>query len=96
MNDSFFDYLVSTDQIDEFLGYEPNCPHCGQKLLEIVYGMPAGDIIDQAKNNEIFLGGCTYDEDAPKYHCNNCRRSYSKDLKKYIEEENNFELEEDE
>lgn len=91
MEDSFYDYIISTDKVDDCLIDEPICPNCGQKLLEIVYGMPAGNIIDKAKNGEVFLGGCTYDDDAPQYHCNNCRRSYSADLKKYIEEENNWE-----
>ncbi len=41
---------------------------------------------------EVFIGGCCiYDDDMPEYHCNNCRRSYSKDLKKYIKEPNNWE-----
>ena len=26
MNDDFFNYLVATDELDDFLGYEPKCP----------------------------------------------------------------------
>lgn len=45
MNDDFFNYLVATDELDDFLGYEPKCPECGNKLVEIVYGMPGSDVI---------------------------------------------------
>lgn len=91
MKDELFDYLVATDSLDEFLGYEPKCPECGNKMIKIVYGMPEGSVIEKAKNGEIHLGGCTIFDFKPEYHCRNCRRSYSKDLKIYIEEENNFE-----
>ena len=26
MNDDLFNYLVATDELDSFLGYEPKCP----------------------------------------------------------------------
>jgi len=91
MNDDFYGYLVSTDEVDNFLGYEPRCPHCKEKLIPIIYGMVGYEEGRKAENGEIFLGGCMIEEDAPEYHCNNCRRSYSKDLKRYINEPNNFE-----
>lgn len=97
MNDNLFDYLVATDELDEFLGYEPKCPNCGGKLLKIVYGMPPLEIMEQAKRGEVFLGGCcVFGDNDPEYHCNTCRRSYIKDLTEYIEEENNWENEDDE
>jgi DNA-directed RNA polymerase subunit RPC12/RpoP len=97
MNDEMLDYLLATDSMDEFLGDKSRCPHCGNKLINIVYGMPTWKVGEKAKKGEIFLGGCTiYEGEMPKYHCNNCRRSYTKDLKRYIEEENNFEDEEEE
>ena len=96
MKDDLFEYWVATDTLDEFLGNEPNCPNCGNKMLEIVYGMPGSDIIEKVENGEIFLGGCMISECNPVYHCNNCRRSYFDNLKDYIDEENNFEFEDDE
>ena len=69
------------------------CPNCGKKMLDIVYGMPAPETIEKAKRGELFLGGCMIKDNQPEYHCNICRRSYSKDLKTYIEEANNWENE---
>ena len=89
MNDDLFNYLVATDELDSFLEYEPKCPNCGGKLLEIVYGMPDSETGEKAMKEELFLGGCMIDDDNPKYHCNVCRRSYFKNLKDYIDEENN-------
>ena len=78
MNDKeLFDFLVATDELDDFLGYEPKCPECGNKLVEIVYDMP--DIIE-----EEYMSG----DINPKYHCNTCERSYFENLKDYIDEEN--------
>ena len=73
----------------------PNCPNCGEKMLEIVYGMPGPEIIDDVEKGLVFLGGCMISDCDPVYHCNTCRRSYFENLKDYIEEENNFELEDD-
>ena len=69
MNDDLFNYLVATDELDDFLGYEPKCPNCGSKLLEIVYGMPDSETGEKAMNGELFLGGCMVGEENPKYHC---------------------------
>ncbi len=69
----------------------PNCPNCGNKMVEIIYGMPDYETGEKAMRGEIYLGGCVISDHDPKYHCNNCRRSYFEDLKEYIEEPNNFE-----
>ena len=66
MNDELFNYLVATDELDDFLGYELKCPNCGSKLLEIVYGMPSSDIMDQVEKGEVFIGGCCVDEENPE------------------------------
>jgi len=91
MNDDFFDYLVATDSVDEFLGYEPKCPECGEKLLPIEYGMPGPDLFEKVEKGEVYIGGCIIEDIQPIYHCNKCRRNYFKDLIEYVEEENNFE-----
>ena len=95
MNDDLFNYLVATDELDDFLGYEPKCPNCGSKLLEIIYGMPDSEIGEKAMKGELFLGGCMISDENPKYHCNTCERSYFENLKDYIEEDNNFKMIED-
>ena len=84
------------EDVDELImnifydGSSDVCPNCGKKLLDIVYGMPASETIEKSKKGELFLGGCMIEDKQPVYHCNNCRRSYSKDLKTYIEEANNW------
>ncbi len=67
------------------------CPKCNKELVKIVYGMPDVDMIEKAKKREIFLGGCVIEDFQPKYHCNNCKKSYSENLDKFIEESNNWE-----
>ena len=37
MKDDLLDYLITTDSMDEFLGYEPKCPKCGNKMIPIEY-----------------------------------------------------------
>ena len=32
MKDELLSYLIATDEIDDFLGYEPKCPYCKIKL----------------------------------------------------------------
>lgn len=34
MDDNFFEFLVATDELDDFLGYEPKCPICEQPLIK--------------------------------------------------------------
>ena len=71
------------------------CPNCGFKLVEIIYGLPDSKLGEKAKRGEVFLGGCMMEEENPKYHCNKCKRSYYDNLVDYVEEENNFEVEEE-
>ena len=86
-HDDFFNFLIATDELDDFLGYEPKCPESGSKMLEIVYGIPDSETGKKAMKGELFLGGCMVGDDNPKYHCNNCKRSYYENLVDYIEEE---------
>lgn len=37
MKDDLLNYLIATDELDDFLGYEPICPICGNKLIKIIY-----------------------------------------------------------
>lgn len=74
----------------------PNCPSCGNKMIEIIYGMYGPELYKEALKGKVFLGGCCIIEgENPDYHCNTCRRSYFVNLKDYIEEPNMFDKEED-
>lgn len=82
MNKNFFDFLVATDELDEFLGYEPNCPECGEKLVKIVYGFPSNKVFEQAEKKQVYLGGCEIDDNNPTYHCYKCDKNFYEDLTK--------------
>ena len=86
---------IEVIEVDDNIKNLPKCPKCGNKLVEIMYGMPSSDIIEKVEKGEIFLGGCMIDDVNPIYHCNTCERSYFENLKDYIEEKNNFNLEDD-
>lgn len=58
------------------------CPKCGERLIEIIYGMPGSDLFEAEERGEVILGGCCLSGDDPKYHCKNCNIDYSRDLKK--------------
>lgn len=88
MKDNLYDYLVATDSLDEFLHYEPKCPKCKSKLIEIIYGRPDSKLIEQAKRDEIILGGCIINGEIPSYHCNQCQTDYTKNLKEYHGKDN--------
>lgn len=45
------------------------CPHCGAKLVPIVYGFPAPDAFEQVARGEIVLGGCLMYPGAPDDGC---------------------------
>lgn len=49
------------------------CAHCGSdRLVPIIYGMPAPDAFEAAERGEIALGGCILDEDSPAFRCADC------------------------
>ena len=85
--------LLSTDikELKKIKKNSKKCPNCNGNLLDIIYGLPDYKMGEKAMKGEIFLGGCMISDNDPIYHCNTCRRSYFKNLKDYIEEENNFE-----
>lgn len=88
MRDDLFDYFVATDEIDDFLEYEPNCPNCKNKMVKIVYGLPSSELFRKAEKGEIHLGGCDVSDVNPKYYCSSCKRSYYEDMKTYIKDSN--------
>jgi len=50
------------------------CPRCSnRKLLSIVYGYPAGDLMEAAQRGEVALGGCMVTGDDPDRRCPDCR-----------------------
>ena len=55
------------------------CPKCqSTNIACIVYGEPAFDdeLNEALEKGEIYLGGCCYYSDSPKYHCNDCKKNF--------------------
>jgi len=49
------------------------CPRCGNRnLLRIVYGYPAGDLMEDAERGEVALGGCMVSGDDLDRRCAVC------------------------
>ena len=53
------------------------CPKCKQKTgVNIGYGYPTPDIIEQVERQEIVLGGCIVGENQPDRHCISCEHQW--------------------
>lgn len=51
------------------------CPDCGKKLIPIIYGLPAPELLRSDKNGEDYiLGGCLVSYDNPTDYCKNCEK----------------------
>jgi hypothetical protein len=53
----------------ETAGKGDSCPTCGAVLIPIVYGLPGGDLFEQAERGEVELGGCLVVDTNPQFHC---------------------------
>ncbi|MGM9735157.1 MAG: hypothetical protein ACI3ZS_01835 [Candidatus Cryptobacteroides sp.] len=55
------------------------CQKCGGKVVKIVYGYPSLELIQQAENKEIVLGGCLINgEGDPQWACVECEQTFWK------------------
>lgn len=60
------------------------CPYCGGKVVEIVYGMPSHELLEEEEKGNIVLGGCciTVDDDGnimgPQWRCTKCGTNFIK------------------
>lgn len=69
------------------------CEKCGSdSVTEISYGLPAWIIVDEPMDSgieklieerKIVLGGCSYDDDSPKYFCRACGNKFGKYIAKW-------------
>ena len=50
------------------------CPECGGRQVPIVYGLPAPEAEEQARQGRVILGGCLVGEDDPDFQCDSCGR----------------------
>ena len=50
-----------------------NCPRCGSsKFVEILYGRPTQEAMDEVDRGEIVLGGCFLMPDQADWECTTC------------------------
>lgn len=49
------------------------CPECGsERIVEILYGLPASDAGEASERGEIILGGCLVGPGSPEWGCGAC------------------------
>lgn len=53
-------------------GRKRKCPVCGGKVARIVYGMPGPDLMDDAQQGKVILGGCCISDHDPDRGCVDC------------------------
>ena len=49
---------------------------CKHKMVKILYGKPSREKMKLADEEKIHLGGCMVSEDAPRYYCVKCKKSF--------------------
>jgi hypothetical protein len=58
----------------------PACPTCGaENPLPIVYGFPDPEMFASSEQGDIRLGGCSIEEDSPRWQCRRCGHRWSDD-----------------
>ena len=70
------------------------CPKCGKDLANIIYGYPTPECFDAQDEKKIYLGGCGFFDDNPKYHCYDCELDFSENLTESFSAPNCLTLEE--
>ena len=56
------------------------CPSCGASTrLPIVYGLPGPDLMKEAEEGRVELGGCAIEEDSPRWSCEECGHRWGGD-----------------
>jgi len=51
------------------------CPQCdAHQWLRVVYGLPSGELLQEAEEGRVALGGCVlpYGEPEERWRCSNC------------------------
>ena len=60
------------------------CSNCKSlNVVQIFYGFPAAEQVDQSEKGEIILGGCCLYENSPDWKCKDCGNEWvDADIKK--------------
>lgn len=72
--------VTEADAVTVIEGRKPvYCPHCGGRMVPIVYGEPSEELWKKAEAGEVALGGCLIDvEGNPEWECNKCGQWFSR------------------
>lgn len=49
------------------------CPICVGPAVEIAYGLPDGELMEEARRGEVAIGGCIVEPGQPTHKCRMCR-----------------------
>lgn len=52
------------------------CPHCGGKVVRILYGEPTQESYEQSLQGKFVLGGCCINEESPDWECTSCHHQF--------------------
>ena len=58
---------------------KPRCPLCdSDEVLPILYGLPGPEMVKEAEEGKIAIGGCIVDPDYPTSRCEKCGHEWGK------------------
>jgi hypothetical protein len=61
------------DMMTENTNEQPVCPQCGsEQTVPIVYGLPGDELLKEAEQGEVELGGCCMRGNDPNWVCREC------------------------
>ncbi len=69
------DFVPDEPRPDERALLSPShCPKCGEKILEVIYGLPGPGLMAKAQRGEVLLGGCGMPPEDPLWdvRCREC------------------------
>jgi hypothetical protein len=59
------------------MAQKKKCPNCGKQTgVRLLYGLPGGEMIEQAERGEIILGGCCLAGADPDWKCTSCHHAW--------------------
>ena len=57
------------------------CPKCkSNMIIDIIYGFPSDELINDASKNKVELGGCVIEPNNHKYKCKSCGNEFGHKL----------------
>ena len=65
-----------TTNITDVFRKPRKCPHCGGKVVPIIYGEPRNEVFEKADRGEVVLGGCGITAHMPQWQCTGCGHQF--------------------